>query len=244
MLGRLGGGVIGPYPGEGIGKAMETGEMAAAAITAGAHGDPDALTAYGADVEASLRPRYAGYAAAQRWLSRPWLNDLVSSRIRKGRFLHAAAAGMVAETVDPARIFSWRWPAALSGRLMRTVLAPLVAVRGPNAERPRYCRQPVGLDEQPLSRPGGRRMYGGRPGARPTPVAASSPRGTTRPWHTPTKPLSPNDLSFHRFHRFHTYERPNRVSDWGVSTSGLGHGRCRTRTCDIYDVNVALYQLS
>lgn len=22
------------------------------------------------------------------------------------------------------------------------------------------------------------------------------------------------------------------------------HGRCRTRTCDIYDVNVALYQLS
>ncbi len=97
-----------PFTGEGIGKAMETGEMAAAAIAAAAHGDPDALAAYGVDVETSLRPRYEGYAAAQRWLSRPWLNDLVSRRIRKGRFLQAAAAGMVAETVDPARIFSWR----------------------------------------------------------------------------------------------------------------------------------------
>lgn len=97
-----------PFTGEGIGKAMETGEMAAAAIAAAAHGDSGALAAYGADVETSLRPRYEGYAAAQRWLSRPWLNDLVSSRIRKGGFLHAAAAGMVAETVDPTRVFSWR----------------------------------------------------------------------------------------------------------------------------------------
>ncbi len=97
-----------PFTGEGIGKAMETCEMAAAAIAAAAHGHPDALAAYGSDVEASLRPRYEGYAAAQRWLSRPWLNDLVSWRIRKGRFLQSAAAGMVAETVDPARIFSWR----------------------------------------------------------------------------------------------------------------------------------------
>lgn len=97
-----------PFTGEGIGKAMKTGEMAAAAIAAAAEGDPDALAAYGGDVETSLRPRYEGYVAAQRWLSRPWLNDLVSWRIRKGRFLQAAAAGMVAETVDPARIFSWR----------------------------------------------------------------------------------------------------------------------------------------
>lgn len=97
-----------PFTGEGIGKAMETGEMAADAIAAAAHGDPEALAAYGADVETSLRPRYEGYATAQRWLSRPWLNDLVSWRIQKGRFLQSAAAGMVAETVDPARIFSWR----------------------------------------------------------------------------------------------------------------------------------------
>ena len=97
-----------PFTGEGIGKAMETGEMAAAAIAAAAHGRTGALAAYSADVETSLRPRYEGYAAAQRWLSRPWLNDLVSWRIRKGRFLQSAAAGMVAETVDPARIFSWR----------------------------------------------------------------------------------------------------------------------------------------
>lgn len=97
-----------PFTGEGIGKAMWTGERAAAAIAAEARGEAGALDAYGESVERNLRPRYRGYEAAQRWLSRPWLNDLVSWRIRNGRFLQAAAAGMVAETVDPARVFSWR----------------------------------------------------------------------------------------------------------------------------------------
>lgn len=98
-----------PFTGEGIGKAMETGEMAAAAVSrALERGDSRELDAYGDRLERELRPRYHGYEAAQRWLARPWLNDLVSWRMRRGRTLQAAAQGMVAETVDPRRVFSWR----------------------------------------------------------------------------------------------------------------------------------------
>lgn len=98
-----------PFTGEGIGKAMETGEMAAGAISdALGRDDPEASSGYTARVRRELRPRYHGYAVAQRWLSRPWLNDLVSWRIRRGGFLREAAQGMVAETVDPRRIFSWK----------------------------------------------------------------------------------------------------------------------------------------
>lgn len=97
-----------PFTGEGIGKAMETGEMAAAALSDHLSGrEPHALSAYERRLEAELRPRYRGYAAAQRWLARPWLNDLVSRRMRRGGFLQEAASGMVAETVDPSTVFSW-----------------------------------------------------------------------------------------------------------------------------------------
>jgi len=97
-----------PFTGEGIGKAMETGEMAAEQVSAFLDGDARALDAYAERVERDLRPRYHGYEVAQRWLARPWLNDLLSWRMRRGRWLREAAQGVVAETVDPARVFSWR----------------------------------------------------------------------------------------------------------------------------------------
>jgi flavin-dependent dehydrogenase len=59
-----------PFTGEGIGKAMATGEMAAAAIAAEARGEPGALDACEESVEKELRPGYRGYESAQRWLSR------------------------------------------------------------------------------------------------------------------------------------------------------------------------------
>ena len=98
-----------PFTGEGIGKAMETGEMAAEHIALALEGSDDApLEGFAERVERELRPRYRGYATAQRWLGRPWLNDLAARRLRRGRYLSRAAQGIVAETVDPAEVFSWR----------------------------------------------------------------------------------------------------------------------------------------
>ena len=106
-----------PFTGEGIGKAMESGEMAAQAVLGSLDGEgPNALERYAERVERELRPRYRGYDVAQRWLARPWLNDLLSRRLRRGGFLREAARGMVAERVDPATIFSWRG-------LLRSLLA-------------------------------------------------------------------------------------------------------------------------
>jgi 2-polyprenyl-6-methoxyphenol hydroxylase-like FAD-dependent oxidoreductase len=87
---------------------METGELAAEHVAAHLDGDTSALDAYADRIERELRPRYHGYAVAQRWLARPWLNDLLSWRMKRGPWLQEAARGVVAETVDPAEVFSWR----------------------------------------------------------------------------------------------------------------------------------------
>jgi len=97
------------FTGEGIGKAMETGEMAAQQVALALEADdPAPLDAYADRLERELRPRYHGYLVAQRWLGRPWLNDLISRRMRRGGWMAEAARGIVSETVDPAEIFSWR----------------------------------------------------------------------------------------------------------------------------------------
>jgi geranylgeranyl reductase family protein len=98
-----------PFTGEGIGKAMESGEMAAEHVALTLEtGDSRHLDDYARRIDAELRPRFRGYALAQRWLARPWLNDLVAWRIRKAGYLREAVRGIVAETVDPADVFSWR----------------------------------------------------------------------------------------------------------------------------------------
>ena len=97
------------FTGEGIGKAMESGEIAADLIH-------QALSAKGFDLvggyrerlEREFRPKYLGYRVAEDWLSRPWLNDLVARRIVRSCFLQEAVAGILAETVDPRAVFSVR----------------------------------------------------------------------------------------------------------------------------------------
>jgi flavin-dependent dehydrogenase len=98
-----------PFTGEGIGKAMESGEMAAEHVGRTLEtGDPRHLDDYARRIDRELRPRFRGYALAQRWLARPWLNDLVAWRIRRAGYLRDAVRGIVNETVDPSAVFSWR----------------------------------------------------------------------------------------------------------------------------------------
>ena len=98
-----------PFTGEGIGKAMETGEIAAeVADEALTSGDLSRLSEFPERIERELKPKFLGYRIAENWFSRPWLNDFVARRIRSSRFLQELVAGIVNETVDPREVFSLR----------------------------------------------------------------------------------------------------------------------------------------
>ncbi len=96
-----------PFTGEGIGKAMETGEIAARlSDEALKTGDFDRLGEFPRSVERELMPKYTGYLLAERWLARPWLNDFVARRVSRSRYLQACLSGIVNETIDPREVFS------------------------------------------------------------------------------------------------------------------------------------------
>ncbi len=98
-----------PFTGEGIGKAMETGEIASeVAHEALTSGDLNRLSVFPERIERELKPKFLGYRIAENWFSRPWLNDFVARRIRSSRFLQELIAGIVNETVDPRELFSLR----------------------------------------------------------------------------------------------------------------------------------------
>lgn len=98
-----------PFTGEGIGKAMETGSLAAKQIhLALTKGSTAPLAELASKIERDLEPKYRGYLAAQHWLSRPWLTDLLAIRVRLDESLQETAAGIMNETVDPSTVFNWR----------------------------------------------------------------------------------------------------------------------------------------
>lgn len=95
------------FTGEGIGKAMETGELAAEAVDAAlVHGAPTMLESYCGMIARRLEPRYDGYAIAARWMSHPWVSDLVFHRARRSPWLREMASGILDETIDPASVFN------------------------------------------------------------------------------------------------------------------------------------------
>jgi menaquinone-9 beta-reductase len=98
-----------PFTGEGIGKAMETAELASGlASEALTTSKMDCLGTYADTLERELRHRYLGYKIAENWFSNPWINDFMAKRIRRSRYLQEAISGLVNETVDPRKIFSIR----------------------------------------------------------------------------------------------------------------------------------------
>lgn len=98
-----------PLTGEGIGKAMETAERAAEALeVALATGRDDALWRYPTRLEQELRPRYRGYEFAERCAERAWISEWLLGRAGRNARLRASLGAILAETVDPAAIFSWR----------------------------------------------------------------------------------------------------------------------------------------
>jgi geranylgeranyl reductase family protein len=98
-----------PFTGEGIGKAMETGAIAGQQVCkALQRGDFAPIHHLSRLFQEQLSPRYSGYTVAQRWLSRPWLSDLLAARISTSKRLRQTAANILSETADPRAVFSWR----------------------------------------------------------------------------------------------------------------------------------------
>jgi flavin-dependent dehydrogenase len=107
-----------PLSGEGVGKAMESGETAADVIhDALGSGSLTPLRVFSERLRERMRPRYRSYEAAERWITTPWLNDLTAittpwlndltaMALRRNARLRDGLAGVLRETVDPRAVFS------------------------------------------------------------------------------------------------------------------------------------------
>lgn len=95
-----------PFTGEGVGKAMESGRIAAEIIhDALASGDMSHLSRYSSVLKSRIKPRYSGYIKAEKWLSHKWINDFVARRVSKSRFLQQRLQEFMSETGDPRALF-------------------------------------------------------------------------------------------------------------------------------------------
>jgi geranylgeranyl reductase family protein len=94
------------FSGEGIGKALETGILAAEAIIEGratARPEADVRSRYEAGLRA-LKPRFDLYAKANKVNRHPWLADLLIWRAQKSRRLLARMSGVLNETSNPGHL--------------------------------------------------------------------------------------------------------------------------------------------
>jgi flavin-dependent dehydrogenase len=98
------------FTGEGIGKALETGLMAADALLQGAReGLDEAAVRLHYDTQlATLRPRFVLYEKANTVNRHPWLADLVIWRARRSAGLRQRMGGVLDETSNPGHLLSLR----------------------------------------------------------------------------------------------------------------------------------------
>lgn len=95
--------------GEGIGKAMETGALAARVIhQAIGHGQHDIVSRYTRALDQKFRGKYDGYLAAERWLAKPWLSELMARRVMGNAYLKQGVIDMITRETDPRRLFPLR----------------------------------------------------------------------------------------------------------------------------------------
>jgi menaquinone-9 beta-reductase len=94
------------FSGEGIGKAMETGLLAADAVLSTR--DEPAVRARYDTLMNGLKPKFSLYEKAAHVNHRPWLADLVIWRARKSPSILRRMSGVLEETQNPGRLLSWR----------------------------------------------------------------------------------------------------------------------------------------
>ena len=94
------------FTGEGIGKAMETGLLAAQALLAG--GDDSAVHAHYDASMRRLQPRFALYERANHIHRHPWLADLLIWRAQRNPRILQGMAGVLDETRNPGQLVTLR----------------------------------------------------------------------------------------------------------------------------------------
>ena len=94
--------------GEGIGKAMESGMLAAELASAPGAVPADIGPRYAETMAARYASRFATYEIAQRWMRFPWVADLVARRANRSEWLHDRLTGILTERALPTHVFSAR----------------------------------------------------------------------------------------------------------------------------------------
>jgi flavin-dependent dehydrogenase len=95
--------------GEGIGKAMESGMLAAdLAARHVRNGNNAAVLASAFDAELTRRyaRKFAGYKRAQDWMNSRRMANFLAKRANAGRFVRGQLERMFADTADPQRLLS------------------------------------------------------------------------------------------------------------------------------------------
>ncbi len=99
-----------PLTGEGIGKAIASGILAAEicleALRAGGRGAADTARRYAPEARAAFARRFEGYRTAQAWMSIPWVCNFICGRASPGSFARRQLEGLVTEATDPRSLFS------------------------------------------------------------------------------------------------------------------------------------------
>jgi menaquinone-9 beta-reductase len=99
------------FTGEGIGKALETGMLAAEAILRGQAASRDDEGGVRADYEArigALKPRFELYERANKVNAHPWLADLLIWRAKKSERLLRRMSGVLNETSNPGHLVTMK----------------------------------------------------------------------------------------------------------------------------------------
>lgn len=99
-----------PFSGEGIGKAMESGilaaQLAAGRFSAGRTNTEEVGHSYERTLRARYGERYRAYKIAQDWLSYPAVCNLVAARANTSERLRLQLEAMLTEKASPRAIFS------------------------------------------------------------------------------------------------------------------------------------------
>ena len=96
------------FTGEGIGKALETGLLAADALLAEPGRDEAAVRGAYESALLALRPRFALYEKANLVNRFPWITELVMWRAKRSPRLIRRMSGILDETANPGNLFSVR----------------------------------------------------------------------------------------------------------------------------------------